>query len=276
MNSDKDVTANFEPEGAEPPPPTPPLPPLPPPVKADIKSYDFQTLTVGTVDPGATVSWKAVGQYRGMGQTGTMTILMGTGVAPAFVTKFTLPAVPVTFNESPDWQPFTFRNNFSIPMGVERGQSYNIRAKLESLTDPAQETDTDWGVIVITKGAEPPPREELPPAEFENLTVVKYTKKPWQGGECAVTVGYDYRGPALSKTLYAAIGKVTLGIFDEIYDSSVGINIAEAASWEYRLGRAEAVDIPNEARLGNYFLEVKLTGEGPDILSTRYPLEIIA
>jgi len=293
MDRSKNIQANFSrvtaPVPTPTPTPAPPTPPLPTPglPRADIDSYNFQMLTVGDVDPGATVSWKVVGRYKGKGQNGKITISLGTGTVLNYSARFTLPVVPVTFNESPDWQGFTFRGNFVIPAGAVRGQKYSLRAKLETFSDITQETDTDYEVIVISSAPPPTPTPTptpptptptptpIPASQFRNFKVVKYATKPWRGGICAVVVGYDYKGPALSKTLYAAIGKITLGIFDEKYVGQDTIQVPESSNWAYHLGRVE-IDIPSDAPLGNYYLEAKLITAGPDAISVRYSLEIIA
>ena len=48
-----------------------------------------------------------------------------------------------------DWAPGNFFGTFTLPTTLETGQTYSVRAKLET-ADGVQETDTDWGVIAIT------------------------------------------------------------------------------------------------------------------------------
>jgi len=140
-------------------PPAPPPPVLP---RADIADIDFRILTIGDLAPGDTVSWIMTGVYKGRAQGGSLTISLGTGPLGTFFTRFTLPPISINFQESQDWQNFSFRGNFIIPANIEPGQTYSIRARLEAIEEPTQETDTDWGVIRIAEVAAPPP----PPAEF--------------------------------------------------------------------------------------------------------------
>ncbi|MBA7667987.1 hypothetical protein ES703_76089 [subsurface metagenome] len=160
---------------APPPPPTPPAV-LP---RADIADYDFRLLTVGTFNPGDTISWRAVGVYKGRAQGGSLTIVLGLGSFAPIITRFTLPTSPVSFEEAYDWKDFSFRGNFTIPAGVEPGLTYSIRARLETFLDPTQETDHDFNVISIAEVA--PPEEYTLDVRSDPIwggTVTKNPNKP--------------------------------------------------------------------------------------------------
>ena len=56
----------------------------------------------------------------------------------------------VAFAESMDWVKKTITGGTVVlTADLELGKTYNTRAKLETLEDLTQETDTDWGVITI-------------------------------------------------------------------------------------------------------------------------------
>lgn len=154
MTEKRTITAHFESEVV--PPPT-----------SDIRNFDFvkggYTYNIGDVVP-----YEARYEYRGKAQSGKLTISLGTGVYPSFFTKHTFPPEIVSFNEAYDWTPGLFSGNFTLPTTLEQGQTYSIRAKLET-DDGKQETDTDWGVIVISPPPEPPAKK----LDVESLTLSK-------------------------------------------------------------------------------------------------------
>ncbi len=146
----------------------PPAPPAPPP-RADIKDIDFRLLDTGELDPGATVGWIMTGDYKGRAQGGSLTIAFGKGSFAPLISLVTLPSIPVNFEESQDWAPFSFRGNFTLPAALDLGATYSVKARLETFTDPTQETDHDFNVIIIA--APPPPPPVPPPPELETLDV---------------------------------------------------------------------------------------------------------
>ena len=124
------------------------------PPTSDIRNFDFVPQG-GTYDLGDSVPFTGPYEYKGIAQSGRLTISLGTGVSPTFSTKYTYPPIAVTFNEAIDWIGGTVSGSFKLPTTLEPGQTYSVRAKLEALTQPTQETDTDWGVLTITA----PPEE---------------------------------------------------------------------------------------------------------------------
>ena len=129
-----------------------------PPSEADIRNFDIQ-VQGGTYDLGDTVSFTAPYEYKGKAQGGRLTISLGTGVYPSFTTKYTFSSISVNFEESADWVSKTLSGNFKLPTNLEPGQTYSVRAKLET-NDGKQETDTDWGVIKVKEYVPPPPPPE--------------------------------------------------------------------------------------------------------------------
>ncbi|GAI53943.1 unnamed protein product, partial [marine sediment metagenome] len=91
---------------------------------------------------------------------GWLTISLGTGVAPSFFTKHTFSRIRVDLDEAMDWASGRLAGNFTLPTTLQTGQTYSVRAKLET-DDGKQETDTDWGVITIEAVAPPPVRYTL-------------------------------------------------------------------------------------------------------------------
>lgn len=229
-------------------PPAPPPPPVLP--SADIADYDFE-VTAGTFDPGDTVSWRATGRYKGRAQGGGLTISLGTGPVGTFITRFTLPSIPVSFEEAYGWTDFSLSGNFTIPTNVERGQTYSIRARLEAFTEPTQETDTDWGIISIAAAV------PVGPSVFSNVSVA-YPRAPVRIGESvSLQVNFMHQGEAESEWLYAAIGNERFGIFDEILNNRKAITVpAEAAATFH----SEVIDIPvtTAIRPGTYDVYAKI------------------
>ncbi|MBA7673024.1 hypothetical protein ES703_81212 [subsurface metagenome] len=150
-----------------PTPPTPPEIPTPPPTlpRADIKNFDIILTSGSSYDPGSPASVIAQGMYKGRGQGGALTLELGTGMIGTFFSKFTLPSIPVNFDESYDWESFSFRASFTIPAGVELGRKYHLRATIQAFTDPAEESEADWNVIEIRAPAAPPPPPPAPPVK---------------------------------------------------------------------------------------------------------------
>lgn len=140
----------------------------PPPSKApkvpasDIANLKFQAVR-GTYDLGDKVPYEVAFDYKGKGQGGSLTILLGTGIYPSFFTKHTFPQVRVSFEEAYDWRAHQLSGTFTIPSTLEHGQTYSVRATLRT-DDGAQEIDTDWTVITIPElPAPPPPAPPAPP-----------------------------------------------------------------------------------------------------------------
>jgi len=124
------------------------IPPSVPP-KADIQNLAFAA-TKGTYKIGDTVPFSLSYEYKGKSQSGRLVLSLGTGVYPSFFTVQTYSPMAVAFAESMDWVRKTITGGtFVLTAALEPGKTYNTRAKLETLEDLTQETDTDWGVITI-------------------------------------------------------------------------------------------------------------------------------
>lgn len=126
----------------------------PPPPKADIRNIDF-VATKGTYEIGDRVPFTCAYEYKGKAQGGQVVLSLGTGVYPYFTPVVNYYPMPVSFNKAMDWTPMSFSGTFLLTEALEPGRLYNTRAKLETLDDRTQETDTDWGVVRIKEAAPP-------------------------------------------------------------------------------------------------------------------------
>lgn len=159
------------------------VPPVVPPA-ADIRNLDF-VATKGTYDIGDRVPFTGNYEYKGKAQAGQLAISLGTGVYPAFFTVVNYSPMAVSFEEAMDWTRRSFEGTFPLTTQLKAGQMYNTRAKLETLEDPTQEIDTDWGVLTIREEVPPPPPP--PPMEYALVTSV------YPIGAGRVTGGGTYR-----------------------------------------------------------------------------------
>ncbi|GAH40483.1 unnamed protein product, partial [marine sediment metagenome] len=150
----------------------------PPPPKADIRNLDF-VATKGTYDIGDRVPFTCNYEYKGKTQPGQLVLSLGTGVYPTFSAVVNYSPMAVDFEKTMDWTTRSISGTFLLTTQLRAGQMYNTRAKLQTLEDPTQEIDTDWGVLTI--------KEEAPPAEYTLATSVY----PIGGGR--VTGGGIYR-----------------------------------------------------------------------------------
>ena len=79
-----------------------------------------------------------------------------------------------------------------------------------------------------------------------------------QGDVVRVSFAFDYRGPAQSVTPYASIGKITLGIFDEIaHASGPAISLTQTYDWKAYTGYVDIDTSPCSPAI-NYDIYVKL------------------
>lgn len=200
-----------------------------PPSDLHLPTPGFEA-TPGTYDPGDRVPWAMVYQYKGKAQGGYLTISLGTGTYPSFFTKYTFPRVAVGFEEAIDWTSSRLTGNFTLPTTLELGQTYSVRAKLET-ADGVRETDTDWGVITITE-APPvvPPKADIADFDFRA-----------EGGTYAIgdrvpfSASYKYQGKRQSGQLVLELGT---GVYPTFYSrviySPMAVAFEEAMDWESR------------------------------------------
>jgi len=120
------------------------------PPKADIRNLAF-IATKGTYKIGDYVPFSLSYEYKGKAQSGRLVLSLGTGVYPSFFTTQDYSPMAVNFEQAMDWVTKTLSGyTFVLTAALQPGQTYNTRAKLETLEDLTEETDTDWGVITIS------------------------------------------------------------------------------------------------------------------------------
>ncbi|GAI12958.1 unnamed protein product, partial [marine sediment metagenome] len=118
--------------------------------------------------------------------------------------------------------------NFLLPSILELGQTYNVRARLETLDDPTQIIDTDWGVISIPEAPPVPP----PKADIRNLDFVA-TKGTYEiGDRVPFTCDYEYKGKAQGGQLTLSLGTGVYPYFTPVVNySPMPVNFAKAMDW---------------------------------------------
>jgi len=146
--------------------------------------------------------------------------------------------------------------SISITSAIDPAESpYDLYAKVGGIISPVLKS-----VIYVT-GA---PAEE----EFRNLEITSYDSPLEVGDKCRVRVEFDYRGPAVSKTFYAAIGNYGIFGFDEILKNSKTISISKTDSWQTY---SAYVDISITSALdpddSPYDLYAKINGVTPAVIS---------
>jgi len=203
--------------------------PLPVPPEADIRNFDFQA-GKGTYEIEERVSYSAPYEYKGKAQGGWLTIYLGTGVYPSFLIKYTYPRIAVSFSEAMDWTPSQLSGSFILPSILEPGQTYNVRAKLET-ADGKQEIDTDWGVISIPEA----PPVVPPAADIRNLDLVA-TKGTYDiGKKVPFSCTYEYKGKTQRGQLVLSLGTGVYPYFSAVVNySPMDVSFSEAMDWTRR------------------------------------------
>ncbi len=218
-----------------------------------------------SVEPGNYCNVQVAFQYRG--PAGAKTLYAAIGNKGAFGFDEILHASKLlSIPESADWRNISASVQIYIDNGIDPEDSpYDLYAKL---TGTGNDVSTGALENIITIIGQTP----VPDAEFRNLSVTNVTSPVIQGGQCTVQVRFEYRGPTITKTLYAAIGNNGWLGFDEIVNGSVAINIQEALDWEYKTAQ---VQVPVTSAVNSddspYDVYAKLTGAANDITSA--PLE---
>lgn len=119
---------------------------------SDIADFNIMVPT-GTYGLGSAIDFTGVYKHKGVAIEGSLTIMLGTGVFPTFLTAHTFDPVPVSFLASVDWKAASLAGSIVLPATLTPGQTYSVRATLRT-NDGAQETDTDWGVITVIEAEE--------------------------------------------------------------------------------------------------------------------------
>ncbi|MBA7652329.1 hypothetical protein ES703_60159 [subsurface metagenome] len=201
--------------------------------RADIKDIDFRILTIGPFDPGATVAWIMTGDYKGRTQGGSLTISFGLGSFAPLISLVPLPSIPVNFEASQDWAPFSFSGNLTLPVALQLGRTYSVKAQIQTLIEPTQETDHDFNVINMAGAPPPPPPPAvLPRADIRNPDFI-VTKGTYNiGDRIPFTVTYEYKGRAQRGQLVISLGTGVYPTFSPVVNySPMAVSFTEAMEW---------------------------------------------
>jgi len=163
-----------------------------------------------------------------------------------------------TINIPESQTPMEYENNVSIPITSAidpAGSPYDLYAKVDGVISPVLQS-------VITVAGPP-----ITP-EFRNLRITSYDSPLEIGDKCRVMVEFDYQGPSVSKSLYAAIGNSGWAVFDEILHGSRTISIPETDSWQTYNGYVDiSITSAIDPAGSPYDLYAKIDGVTPDIIS---------
>ncbi|MBA7701211.1 hypothetical protein ES703_109944 [subsurface metagenome] len=171
------------------------------PPEADIKDFDFR-LGTGAFRIGDRVPFTAPYDYKGIAQSGQITISIGTGLYPAFITVHTFSPVPVNFAAAADWEHRSLDGQITLPDVLEIGGTYSVRAKLETLQIRTQETDTDWSAFEIYEEAPPPP----PAADIRNFNFRAAQGTYRTDEKVPFTFEYEYKGKQQKGQMVLSLG----------------------------------------------------------------------
>lgn len=124
--------------------------------------------------------------------------------------------------EARSWSSVTMDIAVPVTSAIDPTHSpYCLYAKIGGTSSP-----TLVNVIAVNGGL------PAPDPEFRNLLVKSWTPSTVKvGGTVHIIVGWDYRGPALTKTLHTALGSAGWAGFDEVLTSDIAVQISKADDW---------------------------------------------
>ncbi len=107
---------------------------------------------------------------------------------------------------------------------VDKAGTWIIKIRFLERTTSAvlAETTTTMTATAVA----PPPTEP----GFSNMVLVSYEKSLKTGDICHVKVNFQYQGPAITKSLFAAIGNSGWAGFDPVLYASIGISIPASST----------------------------------------------
>jgi len=100
-----------------------------PPPSSDIRNVDIQVPSA-TYNLGVSVPFTCQYEYKGKAQGGHLTIEIGTGVYPSFLSKHTFAPISVPFSLRMDWTSGFLQGTIILPSSLIPGQTYSIRGTL--------------------------------------------------------------------------------------------------------------------------------------------------
>ncbi|BAS31217.1 hypothetical protein [Dehalococcoides mccartyi] len=160
--------------------------------------------------------------------------------------------------EARSWTSVTMDIAVPVTSAIDPTHSpYCLYVKIGGVSSP-----TLTNVIVVNGG------NPVPNPEFRNLMVTSWTTPVKVGQNCKISVSWDYRGSAMSKVLYAAIGSAGWAGFDEIITGSVSVQIPKSDDWttyyvDVNVNVSSAIDPANSP----YSCYAKFDGAFPEIVS---------
>jgi len=118
----------------------------------------------------------------------------------------------------------------------------------------------NWSTGQLEDNSSPPPDPE-----FRNLQIYDWTNSVKVGNNCKLYISFEYRGPAITQQLHAAIGK-DIGYFDETLANEITLQLSNTPNW---LKYYTSITIPLTSAIspGAYDLYCKLNGLIPTIIS---------
>jgi len=126
------------------------------------------------------------------------------------------------FGPNEDWVGYDVDVTIPITAAISPGVDYDLYSKLTDI--PGADLYDYKNDIIEIVGAPLEP-------QFRNLEIIGYDSPVEAGDYCNVRVHFDYQGPVISRTLYAAIGNSGWAGFDEILHGSTTISIPKTDSW---------------------------------------------
>ncbi len=110
----------------------------------------------------------------------------------------------------------------------------------------------------------------VPDPEIRNFRISSYDSQVEVGDYCQVRCSFEYRGPARSGSLRAAIGNAGTFGFDEIVYDIESISVPETSNWKAYTVTAQ-IYISTAISAGVYDIYAKITGALPDVITpTKY------
>ena len=135
-----------------------------------------------------------------------------------------------------------------VPVPNRPGETFGIYAKLGNIPS------NYWDNVIEVSEEAPPPSPEV-----KDLQILSLPKSSWMGAVFNFSVMFKYRGPTVTRQLYAAIGNKNTW-FNEIITGIKSIPISGSTTWATRLGSVK-VEINPPITPGIYDLYAKINGE---------------
>lgn len=216
-----------------------------------IVSYDAQ------VDIGVNCNVRVTCEYQGPERAESLHAAIGSSGWAGFdeiLSKDQIFFMP----ESQTWRSVTMDIAIPVTQAINPANSpYSLYAKIGGVISP-----TLQNVIVINGG------NPVIESEFRNLIVTSWTTPVESGQNCRIAVSWEYRGPALSKALYAAIGVAGWAGFDEVLDNSKMISIPKADDWTSLTAYVDInITTVLDPAKSPYSCYAKFNGAFPEIIS---------